>query len=135
MSDREKRQKASDVFRESNFLFAQKGTFAEAFPTIEKLRVEVTESGRGVGTWYDGPAVYTETTTGEYVNCSNTLCYNGGFRLGGLLRQMVRNGEKELEVTEFCQGYNGSPKGRRNYGPCGNGFKVKIVIEYKPTIL
>ena len=54
MSDREKRQKASDVFRESNFLFAQKGTFAEAFPTIGKLRVglrrwRVTERDHGRG--------------------------------------------------------------------------------------
>jgi len=34
------RRKASDVFRESEFLFGQKGTFAEAFPGIKEVSVE-----------------------------------------------------------------------------------------------
>ena len=44
--------KASDVFREADFLFAKKGTFDEAFPDIEDFTIEVTEDvhdmiGRG----------------------------------------------------------------------------------------
>ena len=132
MSNREKRQKASDVFQESNFILANKAKFSDAFPTIAKLRVEVIESGRGVPAYIgSSPAVYDQTRAGEYLNCSNPLCYSGGFRLGALVRQMVMSGEKELETTELCQGYKGSPKGRKNYGPCGNSFKVKVNIEYK----
>ncbi len=46
---------------------------------------------------------------------------------------MVTTKETEKEIPYIgCQGYKGSPKGRKNYGPCGNSFKVKITITYKP---
>ncbi len=130
MPKRNQRQKASDVFREAQFLFARKGTFAEAYPTISKLKVEVEEQGRGVNAFY-GPSVYTEENAGEYVDCSNPLCYNGGLHLGDILRAMVRENQTDREVAKLCQGYNGSPKGRRNYGPCVNSFRVKVHVDYR----
>ncbi len=118
------------MFRDAEFLFAGKTSdFGKAFPDIKDLEVKVTEEGRGL---LYGPRTGTYTRAnfpGEYVNCSNTLCYNGGFSLGNLVRGMVygREQEREWEYV-FCQGHEGSPKGRRNYGPCPNGFNVKIKI-------
>jgi hypothetical protein len=129
MTSRNKRQKASDVFREGNFLLASRVSFSEGFPSIRELRVEVAESGQGVRTSY-GPALLTEKTCGEYFDCSNTLCVNGGFSIGSILRDMVKAGETERQVTRFCQGYEGSPKGRRNYGPCDDSFDVTVKILY-----
>ena len=43
-----RREKASDVFRETNFLFAKKSGFDQAFPQIASLSGTVEENGDGV---------------------------------------------------------------------------------------
>ena len=111
MSDREKRQKAQDVFNEGNYVFGHKTTFEKAFPEVEQCIVEVHESGHGVSAWNQGVSRYTNP--GEYINCSNSLCYTGGFNIGWPIRDMVRKRETEREDTALCQGSEGSPKGRR----------------------
>ena len=125
--------KASDVFREADFIFGKKGTFEEAFPQITDVTVEVTEEGKG----FDGRdlterrRVYSKSDPpGEYADCSNSFCYNGGVGIGSILRTMVYARETHHEDTHFCQGQEGSPKGRRRYGPCFNHFKVKITLLY-----
>lgn len=127
---REDREKASDVFNKTEFAFAKKTTFENAFPQIEDITVEVVESGDGVREW-NAKRIYKKSNIGEYVNCHNSLCYNGGFSLGNIIRHMVRDKKTELETTEFCQGYEGSPKGRRKYRNCMNCFDIKVVIKYK----
>lgn len=132
---RKKRQKASDVFRETNYLLGKTASFNEAFPTIEDLQVVVKESGKGARGlhgeserrhWFDG-----KHPPGEYVDCSNPLCYDGGVRVGRYLRIMVRKEETEGEFSDLCQGYEGSPKGQRRYGPCSNLFQTEIELTYK----
>jgi len=39
------RKKASDIFRETDYAFAKKVPFLEAFPELEDFRIEVRESG------------------------------------------------------------------------------------------
>ena len=126
---RDKRMKASDVFRRSSPVYGEKVSFEEALPEIESLTVEVEEIGRGVGS-ISTKRVYTKPV-GEYIDCSNSLCYNDGFSIGKILRKMVRVGETDLETTELCQGYEGSPKGKRKYGACMNSFGVKVHIDYR----
>lgn len=133
MSKRDRRQKASDVFRGQDLVFGNKVTFNEAFPEIEDLRVEVEQLGNGV-TELNRIQVYNkEYFPGEFIDCKNPLCYNGGFSIGYILRDMVRKGETEFETSIICQGYEGSPKGRRKYGECMNLFKIKVSIQYKET--
>lgn len=127
---RDKRMKASDVFRESEFLFAQKTTFDEAFPQIAEVSVEVTQTGRGVSQVLS-KLTYTKQSLGEFINCSNPLCYNGGFSIGSILREMVRNKQSDLSTTRSCQGYEGSAKGRSRWGPCMNCFSVRVHIDYR----
>ena len=105
------RQKASDVFANTNFLFATKGAFAEGFPTIEEARIEVEETdfGHPVRT-HHGSSKHGSIS--EFVNCSNSLCYNGGIAIGDILRHMVREQLTEYETRRSCQGYEGSPKGQ-----------------------
>jgi hypothetical protein len=126
-----RRQKASDVFRETNYFIGEKTTFEKAFPEIENIRVTVEEFE---DFFSDGrKRFYSKENAGEYIDCSNPICYNGGFSLGSLIRNMVSTRQTELETTKFCQGYEGSPKGRKRYGPCEHRFKVKIEIKYKDT--
>jgi len=131
MSKRDRRQKASDVFRESEFVFVQKVSFEEAFPEIKDLTVEVEESGHGVSEWNRKRTYRKQYFPGEYIDCSNPLCYNGGFSIGSILREMVRNRQTELETSKLCQGNEGSPKGRRIYRKCMNFFKIKVSIKYR----
>lgn len=124
-----RRHKASDIFQNTNYLFGEKtSSFDRAFPNIEDIRVSVEE-------YEDFSKVrdrlLNKNNAGEYVDCSNRLCYSGGFHLGSLIRRMSENREVEKEVTEYCHGYNGSPKGRKNYGPCEHRFNIKIKIMYK----
>lgn len=128
---RDERQKASDVFRETNYVFSEKVGFDEAFPEIEDLTVEVIKSGHGIDDWNRKSTYRKQYFPGEYINCSNPLCYNGGFSIGSILREMVRNKQVELETSKICQGNEGSPKGRRIYRKCVNFFKIKVSIKYK----
>jgi len=129
MSDRNKREKAQDVFNQSDYVFAQKTTFENAFPEIEHCIVEVHESGYGRSG--RGEETHRYRNPGEYINCSNPVCYNGGFNIGGPIREMVRSRETHREGSALCQGNEGSPKGRRIYGKCMNFFKYQITVKYR----
>lgn len=132
MSKRDERQKASEVFREANFVFAKKAPFSEAFPEIADVRIEV-EIGHG----YSGSdkRVYSgQYLPGEYVDCNNSLCYNGGFSIGQVLRDMVRARVADKEGSAICKGYEGSPKGRRKYRDCLNYFRYKVHVEYRADV-
>lgn len=126
MSSRDYRPKASEIFASSTPFFGKKATFTEAFPEISDIRIEVTRQR--------DHRKSTEVITGqvgEFIDCTNSLCYNGGVSIGSVLRDMRDKGEKYREDTLSCRGFEGSPKGRRRYGPCWTIFKVRINIEYK----
>lgn len=128
---RNKIQKASDVFENSNFVFASKtDSFDKAFPGIEGIKAEIEESGYDVNEWNSKRIYSKEHFPGEYVNCSNSLCYNGGFSIGEIIRDMIKEKKTEFEISKLCQGNEGSPKGRRIYRKCLNFFKIKISLRY-----
>jgi hypothetical protein len=129
---RSDRKKASDVFRDTNYMFSKKVGFDQAFPEIEDLKVVVEQDGHGIRE-YNKTRHYGKDVV-EYIDCSNSLCYNGGFSIGGILRDMVRNRETHREDLALCQGYEGSPKGRRRYRSCINSFQFKIDIKYKDAV-
>ncbi|MCH9035939.1 MAG: hypothetical protein IH860_01290 [Chloroflexi bacterium] len=131
MRKRGRRMKASDVSREHPPVFGRPVSFEEAYPDIDDLTIEVNESGEGIGRW-GGFATYNKRGfPGEYVDCSNPRCFNGGFSLGRLLYPMIGRRQAESETSLPCQGYEGSPKGKRIYRKCLNGFTIKVLIQYK----
>jgi hypothetical protein len=124
---RDHRPKASEVFRNTNYVFATKLPFNEAFPEIEEIRVEVQETGYGTPNYM---GVY-DKRVGEFVDCSNSQCYNGGVSVGHIIREMVRERETDREASAICRGNEASPKGRRVYRKCLNQFSLKISLTYK----
>lgn len=135
MARQQRHQKASDVFCATDFLLARPGRFSQAFPEVASFRVATQGSG-----WYgaprvfgtdDGKRVYTQETAGEYIDCQNPVCYKGGFNLGEQLRDMGRTGETHREWTVGCQGYEGSPKGRKKYRSCLEHWQVVVDVTYK----
>lgn len=130
---RNKIQKASDVFKNSNFVFASKtDSFDKAFPNIEDVKVELKEYGEDVDQWSHNRTYSKQYFPGEYIDCSNKLCYNGGISIGSIIRDMIYNKQTEFETSKLCQGHEGSPKGRRIYRKCLNSFELKVSLKYKP---
>jgi len=123
--------KASDVFRETEYVFSKKVPFEEAFPEIKNFWIEVQTLSEG-SKFVDYITTYTMgNKPGEYIDCRNPLCYNGGFSIGRILRNMVSKKQTNYEGSEYCQGYEGSPKGRVKYRSCCSRWKVKVNLEYK----
>lgn len=125
-----KRKKAQDVFNDSEFLLGTKTTFRKTFPEIKVITVEIEETGEGVYHSYQ-PLHFDKKSIGEFINCSNPLCYNGGFRIGRIICDMVSEKETDKEDSAFCQGNQGSPQGRKTYKKCLNCFDYKIHIKYR----
>ena len=131
MGRRDERMKASDVFNESRTLLGKTTSFSKAFPLIAELHVEIEEQGDHAPRW-SSKTVYTDRNPpGEFVNCSNPRCFNGGFHLGQMIRYMEYSRKTEHADKVRCQGYEGSPKGRKNTGPCDQSFTVTIRLTYK----
>jgi hypothetical protein len=124
--------KASDVFRKTNHVFVGKARFDKVFPQIEDIKVTVQELGKGV--IGDGVLVYKKNQFGEYIDCSNPRCYNGGFSIGSIVREMVKDKKVEFNTSRNCKSYEGSPKGRKRYGPCDNTFTINVKIKYKENL-
>ena len=115
------------------FHLGKRATFAEAFPSIETFRVEVSETDIS-----DVPNKHVVAVTYDglhpprpYFDCHNPLCYNGGVNLQEILQEVVSRGQMSARRTVMCQGYEGSPKGRRRDGPCDHRFDVAVTLNYK----
>ena len=129
-----KRDKLPDVEAKINYFIPRvPTTFENAFPEIAAMRLEV-ERGEAFNR-FGHPMVYTEKSPPERVlRCDNPLCYGGGCDVQGFLSRVVAARETEAEKTLSCKGYEGSPKGRRIYGPCDTYYKVRVTVTYKPEM-
>ena len=128
MSTRGQHKKLSDIYNESAFASGKK-LLTDAFPEIEDIRVEVKETGEGCN--WNSPIVLEKEQLGSAIDCHNPRCFGGGFPVARVVQQMVRTRQGELKISRRCQGYEGSPKGRRKARDCYNRFEVVIFIKYK----
>ncbi len=125
-----RRDKLTDLLRNVDRPFAPRAnTFAEAYPTIAHLSVEVSESvlGRPTGRQLH----FTEKNFRGAIDCRNPQCYGGGVEIGMLVHRMITNGQREQKFLEHCEGYEGSPKGQRRYRDCLTYFDITIQIVLK----
>jgi hypothetical protein len=124
------RPKASGVTRKRPHLaYGQPIPFESAFPEIEGVEVEVIE--RGAGILDPEPILLKKQFLGEFIDCHNPICFNGGFSIGRILRQMILENKTELESKVLCKGHEGSPGGHNIYRKCLNSFAVRVRINYK----
>jgi hypothetical protein len=126
----DEKRKAGKLVNERTPILQRKSTYATTLPTIEDIFVEVTEHGSGV---FEMPftRTYIKLNVCDHINCSDPNCYNGGFSLGNLIREMVDKKQTHLEKNEICQGYQGISPGKREFKKCLNFFEVRITIKYK----
>lgn len=129
MEKRNRRMKASEVAAQHpRWLATPTSDFSKAFPTIAEVRIDVVSRFTPSG---EEREYSTRSEPREFIDCTNPRCYNGGVPLGHMLRGMVEGRKTEEQWSPPCQGYEGSPKGRRQTGPCDNHFTVKVTLRFK----
>ena len=128
MLGRRRNQKAGDIFRKSQLVIVTQATFADAFPSVERADIDVTEVGHGTSV----ARRFVETNAREFVDCTNPACFGGGVSVGAVLREMVVAQSTDATQTHLCRGYEGSR--RRRVGDCPHVFRVNVRIEYRETL-
>src|SRR5688572_22483079 len=96
MTKRSQRQKASDVLAEKpRWLATPTSVFSTAFPEIKTVAMVVEEQDSG----YKARDYHfsARTLPGEYLDCTNPRCYNGGYNIGQTLRFMVATHDTHFE--------------------------------------
>jgi hypothetical protein len=125
MTRRKQLPKASDVLKGHQPLFGGRlVTFAEAYPEIKTLRLEVSLPVKGpYGEMYS--QVFThEKPPGQYVDCTNPLCLYGGVDVGHIIRTMVVDRQTKRQASVCCKGREPGVK------PCMTTFAIKVEIEF-----
>ena len=129
MVGRRRKEKAGDIFKRSQLVFATQATFAEAFPSVAHAGIEVTETANGKSRTLR----FTEVNAREFVDCSNRACFGGGVSVGAVLREMIVSQSTEATQRHMCRGYEGSR--RRRTGDCRHAFTVQASLEYRETTI
>jgi hypothetical protein len=119
-------EQTSDILKKESNAFSSKDDFKGAFPEIQGISIHVAELECLV--WMKEQATHhltAENPGGEYIDCTNPLCSGGGFSVGGMLREAVKNKEEKIEKCTACTGSETS--GRR----CFHAFTVSGSVKYK----
>jgi hypothetical protein len=99
-----------------------------AFPSVKSLTLTYTQHGDGVDDRrYPRSHGFNQ---GPSLRCDNPRCHAGGVDLTHFIREMVRTLATSQKLELGCNGFEGSPKGRRKVTTCFNHFSVTITIVY-----
>jgi hypothetical protein len=129
VTDREHRETLAEALARTTPVFGEKVSFREAFPEIAEFRLELETQNSYNYDWHTSVFSLTHTP-GEFVNCGNSICYHGGFPVGELFRELVRERKTEHAGVLVCRGQETSPKGRAVYRSCARSANVTVRIRY-----
>jgi hypothetical protein len=105
----------------------RKTTFADAFPQISSLEVEIKATPMGFGR--TEILRYTlETIARGFSPCPNPNCRAGGFDVGVFLHQMIVAGLTSGETGGGCEGAEGLPRHKKRC--CIYSFSGRVAISY-----
>lgn len=97
--------------------------------TVDRLQIAISEKGRNASPydlrWGQKDAVR------EQIPCHNPLCFDGGFSLGDLLRELARGRQGEFIGTCFCTGREGDPELPGPRPSCGTRYDVDIRLNFR----
>lgn len=101
--------------------------------TLDKLtRIHVTVKEKGVCAEPFELRIIHRESAREHVDCNNPNCFNGGFSLGNVLREMVAGRQEEFIGTSFCTGQEGDPEETLLPHPsCGTRFEIEATLRYR----
>ncbi len=96
---------------------------------LERVHISVKEVGRNAEP-FELRVVHKDAVR-EFVECNNPDCFNGGFSLGNVLREMVLGRQEEFIGTNFCTGQEGDPEEMRPHPSCHTRFEVQATIRFR----
>ena len=102
--------------------------FKEAFPEVEDIDVLCVEEGPNVSQFTNKSEFDSKNLKFRPFKCSNKSCKNGGFDIGKVVREMIRNREKNKETFVGCSGSEYT-RGREIRG-CRNLLRIKVDMKY-----
>ncbi|HCE75156.1 MAG TPA: hypothetical protein DEP04_00885 [Dehalococcoidia bacterium] len=110
-------------------------TFKKLYPQVKSLRLTGQEHGdfpeMSFITYKSrGLINCSESSIPALLHCSNPRCQQGGHDLQFLIGSAIRSRETRLTETLYCNGHEGTPKGRKIGDSCGNYIELEIAIEY-----
>lgn len=90
---------------------------------VEGLHIHVVERGRRATP--DDLHIRRVESVREHVPCHNPLCEGGGFSLGDVIRDWVRNRQEDFIGTSFCTGHEEQQS-------CHTRFEIQAALRYRP---
>ena len=97
--------------------------------SVSSLRVRVAEKGRRADPYE--LRITRADAVHEFVRCSNPLCQEGGFSLGELLREMIRDRRTEFLGVSYCIGQEGDLEIPESLKSCQTRFEVEATLSYR----
>ena len=96
---------------------------------LSKIRLTVKEKGVNAEP-FDLHIIHRESVR-EHVDCNNPNCFNGGFSLGNVLREMIAGRQEEFIGTSFCTGQEGDPEELGPHPSCTTRFEIEATLRYR----
>jgi len=100
-------------------------TYSEDYPSVAKLRVEVTQ----IGPFGERPHVsLTEASSGP-ARCDRPGC-NGSIKVENIIEMMVRGRQSDYKGVTICDGRE--RMGKQTDRNCAHKFSIKAHVDYLP---
>jgi len=95
---------------------------------VDRIHVSVWEKGKDASPFE--LRIHHKDAVREHVDCNNPLCFNGGFSLGEVLREMVGSRQEEFIGTSFCTGQEGDPEEEGPHPSCATRFEIQAELRF-----
>ncbi len=96
---------------------------------LDRIQISVKEVGKNAEP-FELRIIHKDAVR-EHVDCNNPSCFNGGFSLGDVLREMVHGHQEEFIGTSFCTGQEGNPEDLSPHPSCGTRFEVEATLRFR----
>ncbi|MBK3798202.1 hypothetical protein GAY33_02920 [Azospirillum brasilense] len=102
----------------------------KAFPDIESLELNVVQDPyeQYARQAWQREGRYTKANIPRHLACLNPRCQQGGLDL-----QQAVLFSSPGQHSYYCNGHEGTPKGRHKGDPCDNRFDVTLTIVRRPV--
>ena len=96
---------------------------------VERLSISVAEKGENAEpfAW----RMSAREAVRERIPCNNPACFDGGFSLGDLLREVIKNRQREYIGACFCTGREGDPESPGPHPSCATRYDVEINLSFR----
>jgi len=96
---------------------------------LDGIDVQISEKGKDASPyriqWHQKEMIR------EVISCGNRICFDGGFSLGDLLRELVLNRQDNFIGTNFCRGREGDPELGGPRPSCATRYDVEVKLSFR----